>query len=624
MLRAPPSRLSPLLLLAALGIVFGDIGTSPLYAFREAFSPLRGLSLTPEHVYAVLSMMFWAITLVVSVKYLAVLLRFDNRGEGGMLALLSIATARVQARPGVGWVVGIVGVAAAAFFYGDALVTPAISVLAAVEGVSVVAPELAGWILPITIALLSGLFVWQSRGPSSVRILFGPFMVFWFLVLAGLGIANIVQSPEVLQAVDPRFAIGFARDHPGLTVVALAAVILCVAGAEILYADLGRYGPHPIRLAWFILVFPCLMLNYLGQGALVLREPTSVANPFFFMAPDFLRWPLVVLATAATLIATQAVISGVFAATQQASRLNYLPRLKVSYLSDLSQGQVYIPTVNWLLFAGVVALVLGFRSSQDLAAVYGLAVSGTLVAGSLLLGITVVLLPGRAYWLMLPGVAVIALLEFAFLGANIWKIGQGAWLPLSVALVMFVMLTTWRRGTEIMRAKKESRPNRTRAAHDMDLSMLPRVPGTAVFFSSTRTGYPASFLHNLKHNKVMHEQTVFLTIQFDDIPRVADEERIQLQRVRDDVIRLVAHFGYREDPDVLRALKLARRKGLEVDPDQASFFTSKPVVVSVSRRGPFGWRRSLFGWMLQNSPSVASYFGLPPGRVIELGSQVGI
>jgi KUP system potassium uptake protein len=624
MLRAPPSRLSPLLLLAALGIVFGDIGTSPLYAFREAFSPLRGLSLTPEHVYAVLSMMFWAITLVVSVKYLAVLLRFDNRGEGGMLALLSIATARVQARPGVGWVVGIVGVAAAAFFYGDALVTPAISVLAAVEGVSVVAPELAGWILPITIALLSGLFVWQSRGPSSVRILFGPFMVFWFLVLAGLGIANIVQSPEVLQAVDPRFAIGFARDHPGLTVVALAAVILCVAGAEILYADLGRYGPHPIRLAWFILVFPCLMLNYLGQGALVLREPTSVANPFFFMAPDFLRWPLVVLATAATLIATQAVISGVFAATQQASRLNYLPRLKVSYLSDLSQGQVYIPTVNWLLFAGVVALVLGFRSSQDLAAVYGLAVSGTLVAGSLLLGITVVLLPGRAYWLMLPGVAVIALLEFAFLGANIWKIGQGAWLPLSVALVMFVMLTTWRRGTEIMRAKKESRPNRTRAAHDMDLSTLPRVPGTAVFFSSTRTGYPASFLHNLKHNKVMHEQTVFLTIQFDDIPRVADEERIQLQRVRDDVIRLVAHFGYREDPDVLRALKLARRKGLEVDPDQASFFTSKPVVVSVSRRGPFGWRRSLFGWMLQNSPSVASYFGLPPGRVIELGSQVGI
>lgn len=617
------SRLSPLLL-AALGIVFGDIGTSPLYAFREAFSPVHGLPLTSEHVYAVLSLIFWTITLVVSVKYLAVLLRFDNRGEGGMLALLSIATARVQSRPGLGWIVGIVGVAAAAFFYGDALVTPAISVLAAVEGVAVVAPERAGWILPVTIALLAGLFAMQARGPSSVRILFGPLMIGWFLVLAALGVANILQSPEVLQAIDPRHALGFALERPGFAFVALGAVILCVAGAEILYADLGRYGSRPIRLAWFVLVFPCLMLNYLGQGALVLREPTSAASPFFFMAPDVLRWPLVVFATAATLIATQAVISGVFAATQQASRLNYLPRLKVSYLSDVSQGQVYIPMVNWLLFAGVVALVLGFRSSQSLAAVYGLAVSGTLLAGSLLLGITIALLADRRYWLLLPVVVVIALLELAFVGANLWKVGQGAWLPLSVALVMFVMLTTWRRGTEIMRAKKESRPHRSRAEHDMDLSMLPRVPGTAVFFSSTRTGYPASFLHNLKHNKVMHEQTVFLTIQFDDTPRVADEERIELQRVRGDVIRLVAHFGYREDPDVRRALTLARRKGLEVDPEQASFFTSKPVIVSVSRRGPFSWRRSLFGWMLQNSPSVASYFSLPPSRVIELGSQVGI
>jgi KUP system potassium uptake protein len=619
----PASRLSPLLL-AALGIVFGDIGTSPLYAFREAFSPAHGIALTPEHVYSVLSMIFWTITLVVSIKYLGVMLRFHNRGEGGVLSLLSITAMLLRSRPRLGWFIGVIGVVAGGLFYGDAVITPAISVLAAVEGLAVVAPERHGWVLPVSLVILVGLFSLQHRGTVGVRMLFGPLMIGWFIVLAGLGLASVWQTPEVVQSLHPRFAIGFALAHPGVAFVALGAVILCVTGAEVLYADLGRYGSRSIRLAWFLLVFPCLMINYLGQGALLMREPEAVSNPFFYLAPEALRMPLVVLAICAAVIASQAVISSVFAVTQQASRLNYLPRLKVRYLSDVSQGQVYIPTVNWILLAGVVVLVVGFRASGELVAAYGLAAAGTLLVGSVLLAITMLLLPSRRNLLLLPIVLAAALLESAFVGANLWKVASGAWFPLAVAATMFVLLTTWRRGTEIMRAKKVARPYQDRSAGDVSLAGVPRVPGSAVFFSSSREGYPASFLHNLKHNKVVHEQTVFLTIEFDDVARVSDEDRVELRRGNADIVHIVAHFGFREDPDVCKVLRLARRRGLEIDAEGASFFTSKPVIVSVTRRGLFSWRRSLFGWMMQNSPSVANYFGLPPGRVIEIGSQVGI
>jgi KUP system potassium uptake protein len=616
-------RISPLVL-AALGVVFGDIGTSPLYAFKEAFQEHGGLPLTPDKVYPVLSMIFWAVTVIVSVKYVTVMLRFDHRGEGGVLALLSNVLALVRDRPRLSWCIGVLGIFAASLFFGDAVITPAISVLSAVEGITVVEPGLARFVVPIALLILVGLFMIQRSGTAKVGALFGPVMVIWFLVLAALGIASIAATPQVVGALDPRYALAFAVEHPQWTFVALSAVFLSMTGAEALYADLGHFGRRPIRIGWFSLVFPCLMLNYLGQGALVLRDPEAVRNPFFLLAPEPLRVPLVMLATLATVIASQATISGAFSVTQQASRLNYLPRLKVLYTSDTSRGQIYIPVVNWLLLVAVLLLVLTFRSSSNLAAAYGIAVSGDLLIGTVLLVIATLLTPGPKAKLLLPLLAVFLVMEVGFFSANIGKVGDGGWFPLAVAAVMFTVLTTWRRGIEIMRARKEALPRVARDELNLDLSDIPRVPGAAVFFSSTRFGYPGSFLHNLKHNKVVHEQTVFMTVAFDDTPRVPDDDRIELQRGNSGVMRLVAHFGFREDPDIRRALKLARRKGLELELDDTSFFTSKPVIVSVSRRGVFGWRRSLFGWMMQNSPSAANYFRLPPNRVIELGSQVAI
>ncbi|HMS80912.1 MAG TPA: KUP/HAK/KT family potassium transporter [Burkholderiaceae bacterium] len=621
---APSSQRLPPLVLAALGVVFGDIGTSPLYAFKEAFAQPHGLPLTPEKIFPVLSMIFWAVTVIVSLKYVTVMLRFDHRGEGGVLALLSNLLTLVRERPRVAWAISVLGIFAASLFYGDAIITPAISVLSAVEGITVVEPALAGVVVPAALVILVGLFVLQRSGTAKVGALFGPVMVLWFAVMAILGAVSIARTPDVLGALDPRHALGFAFEHPDWTFVALSAVFLTMTGAEALFADLGHFGAKPIRIGWFLLVFPCLMLNYLGQGALVLRDPEAVRNPFFLLAPEPLRVPMVVLATLATVIASQATISGAFSVTQQASRLNLLPRLKVLYTSDVTRGQVYIPVVNWLLLAAVLLLVLGFRSSGALAAAYGIAVSGDLLIGSVLLSLTVLLSPAARLKALLPLLVLFLALEVAFFTANASKIAEGGWFPLAVAGVMFTVLTTWRRGIEIMRGRKEALPRVARDELNLDLSDIPRVPGAAVFFSSTRFGYPGSFLHNLKHNKIVHEQTVFMTVEFDDVPRVPDDERVELQRGNSGVMRLVAHFGFREDPDVRKALRLARRKGLELDVDETSFFTSKPVIVSVSRRGPFGWRRSLFGWMMQNSPSAANYFGLPPNRVIELGSQVAI
>ena len=621
---ASHSQRLPTLLLGALGVVFGDIGTSPLYAFKEAFAQPHGLPLTPDKVFPVLSMMFWAITLIVSIKYVLVILRFDNRGEGGVLALLSNVLSLVRDRPRLTWFVSVLGIFAASLFYGDAVITPAISVLSAVEGITVAAPSLETYIVPIALVILVGLFMLQRSGTASVGALFGPVMVVWFFTLAILGIVSIYQTPEIVAAVNPRYALMFFVEHPGWSFIALSAVFLTLTGAEALYADLGHFGVRPIQVGWFALVFPCLMLNYLGQGALVLRDPEAARNPFFLLAPDFLLVPLVILATLATVIASQATISGAFSVTQQASRLNYLPRLKVLYTSDVSQGQIYIPVVNWMLLVAVLALVMTFGSSTKLAAAYGVAVSGDLMIGSVLLTVAVLMTPARRIKLLLPLLAVFLTLELCFFAANISKVFEGGWFPLMVASIMFTVLTTWRRGMEIMRARKEASPRVASDDLDLDLSDITRVPGVAVFFSSTRTGYPASFLHNLKHNKVVHEQTVFMSIEFDDVPRVLDDDRIELQRREGGIYRLVGHFGYREDPDIRRLLKLARRKGLEIDLDDTSYFTSKPVIVSVSRRGVFGWRRSLFGWMMQNSPTAASYFRLPPNRVIELGSQVAV
>ncbi|RPH60695.1 MAG: potassium transporter Kup, partial [Burkholderiales bacterium] len=491
-----------------------------------------------------------------------------------------------------------------------------------VEGIAVAAPALDVLVLPIAIGIIVGLFLIQRRGTAVVGGFFGPVMVVWFVSIAAVGVVSIAQNPAVLLALDPRYALKLIIEQPAMAFVAASAVFLCVTGAEALYADMGHFGRRPVQLAWFSMVLPSLTLNYFGQGALVLRDPSAARNPFYLLAPEALLVPLIALATMATVIASQATIAGAFSATQQASRLNFLPRLRVLHTSDLAQGQIYIPVVNWLLMVVVLALVLGFQTSGALASAYGIAVSGDLLLASVMMLLVLPFVkPLRMLW---PLFLLFAALELAFFSANVAKIAQGGWFPLLLAAIVFTVLTTWRRGLEIMRARKEASPKATMDGLKLDLVEVPRVPGSAVFFSSSRGGCPSAFLHNLKHNKVVHEQTVFLTVEFDDVPSVPDDERIEVMRGENGIVRIMAHFGYRETPDVDLVLRLAARKGVVCAIEETSFFTSKPTLISVSRRGVFGWRRSLFGWMLQNSASVAKYFNLPPNRVVELGTQVGI
>jgi len=630
------------LAVAALGVIFGDIGTSPLYTVRESFSPLTGLPLTPQTLMSVLSLIFWSVTIVVSLKYILVMLRFDHRGEGGILALLSLTLRKVRGQQRLSLAVSALGVFAAALFFGDAMITPAISVLAAVEGIAVVAPALDRWIVPIALAILAALFWAQRHGTASVGRVFGPVMVCWFVVLGVLGAASIFREPQVLLALHPKYALWLFLERPHLAMLAMGTVFLCVTGAEAMYADLGHFGRRPIVRAWFVLVFPCLLLNYFGQGALLIRDSEAASNPFYLLAPEVLRMPLILLATAATIIASQAVISGAFSVTQQASRLNLLPRLKVLYTSETAKGQVYIPAVNWLLLSAVLVLVIGFGDSGSLAAAYGLAVSSDFVIGSILLIVTVLASalhaggrpgqPGasqaarrRAGWLLLlVPLAVFLAVELTFLVANLRKFFDGGWFPILVAMALVMIMWSWRSGLDSLRVRKDLGPKAQIDGLTLDLGDAVVVPGAAIFLSSTAVGCPSSFLHNLKHNKVVHGQVCFLTVDFVDVPRLDDDERITVERGSNGVWRLVAGFGYREDPDIHLILRLARRKGLEIDEEQASFFTSKPHVVVGAGRKSTSLHRRFFGWMLQNSPSVARYLRLPPNRVIEIGAQVVI
>lgn len=618
---AQPRRLAPLTL-AAFGIVFGDIGTSPLYAFKEAFGAAHAPATTEANVFGVLSMIFWAVTLIVSLKYVVLVLRFDNRGEGGVLALLALAGRLTRANPRLQWTVGVLAIFAASLFYGDAVITPAISVLSAVEGISVATPALEKWVVPVTLAILVALFAIQHRGTGHVGRLFGPVTIVWFLAIGGLGVASILQTPGVLAALDPRHAAAFAAASPGLAFLALGAVFLTVTGAEALYADMGHFGPSPIRIAWFGLVFPALVLNYFGQGALVLRDPAAAKNPFYLLAPPELLVPLVVLATAATVIASQATISGAFSVTQQASRLGYLPRIAVTHTSESERGQIYVAPVNWLMLALVVLLVLGFGTSSGLAAAYGVAVSGTMVLTTALVAIVVVSLPGGASPLALAGLGVVALAEVAFLASNSTKIDDGGWFPLACGLVIFTLLTTWRRGAEILKddAARKRAPLEGFFAR---LGEVATVPGTAVFFSADPSSVPVTMLHNLKHNKVLHERVVLFTIENLDVPRVPDSERTEVSvLVPKRAYQATARYGFMEEPDAMRALALLARHGLRFERNETTFFLGKSSIALAERPGLFTWRRRLFRWMQRNSPTAAEYFKLPPDRVIELGTQL--
>lgn len=614
-----------ILTLAALGVVYGDIGTSPLYAFKEAFSGPHGLPLTEVNVLAVLSMMFWSVTLVVSLKYVSIVLRFDNGGEGGILALLALAARLTRERPRLAWTVATLGIAGASLFYGDAILTPAISVLSAVEGLSVATPTFEHWILPITITILIGLFAIQRRGTGAVGKLFGPITVVWFITLGALGTASIVQTPAVLAALDPRYALDFAMHSPGLTFLVLGAVFLAITGAEALYADMGHFGPLPIRLAWFGLVFPSLMLNYFGQGALALRDPAAMKNPFYLLAPQELLLPLVALAAVATVIASQATISGAFSLTQQATRLGYLPRVPTRHTSETERGQIYIPQVNWLMLVLVILLVLQFKTSSALASAYGIAVSGTMVLTTALVGVVSLSLPRRPNPLFLAMLAAIGIVELIFVAANATKFADGGWFPIACGLVLFIALTTWKRAETVLVSHEAGRRVPMEDFPKLFGPDIPRVPGTAVYLSPDAGSVPSVLMHNLKHNKVLHERIVFLTIDDADVPWIADRDRTELDVIEPHhVYQVSLRYGFMEEPDVPKGLLLLQKHyglGLAFEPEATTFFLGKTTLAGAAKPGLFTWRRELFRWMQRNSPATAEYFKLMPARVVELGTR---
>ncbi len=608
--------------LGALGVVFGDIGTSPLYAFKEAFGGAHALPLNEANVFGVLSLIFWAVMLIVSVKYVSFVLRFDNNGEGGVLALLALASRLFRKNRKLSGAATVIAVFAASLFYGDAVITPAISVLSAVEGISVVTPALERWIVPVTIAIIIGVFALQPYGTGKIGRLFGPITLIWFFVIGALGVMSIMATPAILGALDPSYAVRFAVNSPGLTFIALGSVFLALTGGEALYADMGHFGRKPIRIAWFGLVLPSLMLNYLGQGALVLRDPAALKNPFYLLAPPELLLPLVVLATIATVIASQATITGAFSVTQQASRLGYLPRVPVTYTSETERGQIYIGQLNWLMLVIVVLLVLGFGSSSHLAAAYGIAVSATMALETALVALVVIAMGGRAKVFLLGILLVVFLAELLFFASNTTKIAAGGWFPILCGLAIFTLLTTWKRGVEVLTADAAAKnvPLKGFCEH---LSSVTRVPGTAVFFSSNTQAVPTTLLHNLKHNKVMHERVIFLTMTTEDVPQVDDDERIEVDMlVPQSVYQVIVRYGFMEDPDAMHVLKLLGLRGLRLEIDETTFFLGKSTIARAERRGLFTWRREVFRWMQRNAPSAAAYFNLPPDRVIELGTQL--
>ena len=618
---APRTQLEPLTL-AALGVVFGDIGTSPLYAFKEAFGGTRPLPLDTSHVLAMLSALLWSVMLMISGKYVGIVLRFDNRGEGGVLALTALAH-RLGSAAGqrVGWVV-IAGVFAAALFYGDAMITPAISVLSAVEGSAEIMPGARRLVVPVTVLILVALFAFQRAGTARVGRLFGPVTVVWFLTLGAAGVACILRQPVVLTAINPLYAFRFMLEEPGSMFVLLSSVFLALTGGEALYADMGHFGAKPIRLAWYGLVCPSLLLNYFGQGALVLADPTAIRNPLFLMVPADLRLGLVLLATAATVIASQATISGAYSITLQASRLGYLPRIRILHTSDTEIGQIYVPSANWLMLLAVLWLVLAFRSSGALAAAYGIAVSGTMMITTLLMFSVWRATRVGNRWL-LGMLSMLGLLEAFFLASNLLKLSEGGWLPLVIGALIFLLLTTWKTGSHRVAEQRRRLdiPMDSFVANPMP--EVPRVAGTAVYLTSDLKLVPSALFHILKHFRVMHEETVFLNVIFDEIPRVAPTERLRLRQLGPRLHAVELHFGFREEPNVPAAVAALADHGIDINPFRTTYFIARSMVIEGPGDMP-RWRCALFAWMTRQAEGAASYFGLPANQVVELGTQVMI
>ena len=615
------------LTVGALGVVFGDIGTSPLYAIREAFSPHYGLVADHDTVLGLLSLVFWSLVLVVSVKYVTIITRADNEGEGGIMALMALAQRSLPDGSRSAWWVGIFGILGAALFFGDGVLTPAVSVLAAVEGLEVAAPELSHWVLPIALAVLVVLFATQRFGTEKVGRVFGPITILWFLVLATLGLANILHDPEVLHAINPAWAARFFIDHAWGGIFILGAVVLAVTGGEAIYTDMGHFGPRPVRYAWYCVVLPSLMLNYLGQGALVLEDPLAAANPFYHGVPEWGRYPMIVLATAATVIASQAVITGGYSIARQAMQLGYIPRMRVLHTSKETIGQIYVPAINWSMLVVVVALVIGFGSSSALAAAYGVSVSMTMLIDTVLLAIVArALWPRWRLW-VLPLCAVFLLVDLAFVTANLAKVPQGGWFPLLLGLVLFTLLRTWRRGRLLLRARiREHGEKLDDFLPGLMLAPPARVPGTAVFLTADKGVVPQALVHNLKHNKVLHERNVVLSVDTLAVPYAQRAERLKVQGIGDGWFRVTLRFGFMETPDVPVALMAASDDGGElwVDPTETTYFTSRETVVPGVRHGMALWREKLFTAMHRNAAPASSYFRIPGDRLVELGTPVEI
>ncbi len=618
------------LAIGAVGIVFGDIGTSPIYAFRQTFAGHHTLTVDQMHIYGVLSLIFWSMMIIVTISYVTVIMRADNKGEGGSLALLALINRSLEGR--VKWSGGIVllGVFATALFFGDTMITPAISVLSAVEGFTTVNSEMAPFVIPISIALLVGLFAIQSRGTAKVGLLFAPVMLVYFLTLAILGASHIVDHPAIILAtINPYNAIQFFTLEPVRAFVSMGSVVLAVTGAEALYADMGHFGRRPIRAAWLYFVLPALLLNYMGQGAmLMVQDPATalatVKNPFFYLAPEAFRLPLVLLATLATIIASQAVISGAFSVAQQAVQLGFIPRLSIRHTSEAAAGQIYIPVVNWALLVMVIVLVLTFGTSNNLAAAYGIAVTGAMVIDGILIAVVVI-----ALWRWNAFASAALLIPFFLLGtlyfaANLLKVPDGGWFPLLVAAVGFTLLTTWARGRKLMLSRMDEAALPTSVFIKSAAGSATRVPGTAVFMTTSAEGVPHSLLHNLKHNKVLHERIFLLTVRIEDVPYIRTDERASVQDYGSGFYRIILRYGFMEEIDIPAALARVEGVGPTCKMMDTSFFLARQTLLPAAKPAMPLWRERLFAWMLRNAESAMEFFKLPPNRVIELGSQLEI
>ncbi len=614
------------LALLALGVVFGDIGTSPLYAVKETFSPTHGIPLNIANILGGLSTIFWALMIVVSFKYVSLIMRADNKGEGGIMALLALASSAVRSSSLAHVIILMLGVIGAALFYGDAVLTPAISVLSAVEGLEVGTAALKPYVIPMAVIVLVTLFAFQRHGTAVVGAFFGPICVLWFLSLGAVGVYNIGQYPAVLSALNPTHALHFVTGHSFASFVVLGAVLLAFTGAEALYADMGHFGKRAIRFAWFGLVLPALVLNYFGQGALLIANPEAITNPFYHAYPDWALYPMVALATAATVIASQAVISGTYSVTKQAVQLGYLPRMNIVHTSDRLIGQIYIPSVNWFLLASVLGAVIGFGSSSNLASAYGVAVAGTMLIDSVLTFF--VIRYGWGYPLIVAAVSTgfFFFVDAAFFSASLLKVFEGGWFPVVVGTAIFALMVTWRRGREILLARLKESSVPLEAFLDSLMRNPPvRVAGTAVFMTSTQGSVPHALLHNLAHNKVLHERVVFLTVIIKDVPWVPAAERVQITDLRNNCFQITVHFGFKDKPDIMQALELCREQDMEFQTLQTSFFLSRETVIpSIRYVGMALWRERLFAALARNAGSPVEYFNLPANRVIEVGTQVEI